>query len=178
LRVATTRWRRRGRGKVARRSRRRRDNRGDATTSWQTRGKREGRHTRKTGGEASADKRRQIAERTRGGGGLQHDVRRCNNQPEAPAEHPNPPPPPSPPAGMAAPLARSLAMAAAATSPRHPRVRHRQNPRVHRRRRRPPCIAAVVAPIGRSARPSGGSGARCEAAAAAAIGAAAGATRS
>ena len=46
LRVATTRWRRRGRGKVARRSRRRRDNRGDATTSWQTRGKREGRRTR------------------------------------------------------------------------------------------------------------------------------------
>jgi hypothetical protein len=46
-----------------------------------------------------------------------HDVRRCDNQPEAPAEHPSPPPPPPPPAGMAAPLARSLAMAAAATSP-------------------------------------------------------------
>ncbi len=45
-----------------------------------------------------------------------HDVRRCNNQPEAPAEPPPPPPPPSYPAGMAA-LARTLATAAAATSP-------------------------------------------------------------
>ena len=33
----------------------------------------------------SADKRRRSAERTRGGGGLQHDVRRRDNQPEAPA---------------------------------------------------------------------------------------------
>ena len=63
------------------------------------------------------DKRRRSAERTRGGGGLRHDVRRRDNQPEAPVEHPNPPPHPPPPAGMAAPLARSLAMAAAATSP-------------------------------------------------------------
>ena len=78
---------------------------------------REGRHTRQTGGEASVDKRRRSAERTRGGGGLRHDVRRRDNQPEAPVEHPNPPPHPPPPAGMAAPLARSLAMAAAATSP-------------------------------------------------------------
>ena len=49
--------------------------------------------------------------------------RRCNmvrchgNQPEAPAEPHPPPPPPFPPAGMVAPLSRSLATAAAATSP-------------------------------------------------------------
>jgi hypothetical protein len=85
LRGATTRWQRRGRGKVARRSRRQRDNRGDATASWQTRGKREGRHTRQTGGEASADKRRRSTERTRGSGGLRRNVRRRDNQPEAPA---------------------------------------------------------------------------------------------
>jgi hypothetical protein len=40
--------------------------------------------------------------------------------------------------------------------------------RAHCRRRRPPRIAAVVAPVGRAARPSGGGRARCEAAAAAA----------
>jgi hypothetical protein len=51
---------RHGRGKVARRSRRRRDNRGDATISWQTRGKREGRCTR--------GKREGRRQRTRGGG--------------------------------------------------------------------------------------------------------------
>jgi hypothetical protein len=60
LQAATTRWRRRGRGKVARRSRRRRDNRGDATTSWQTGGKRERRRTR--------GKREGRRQRTRGGG--------------------------------------------------------------------------------------------------------------
>ena len=46
LQVATTRWRRRGRGKVTRRSWWRRDNTGDMITSWQTRGKWEGRRTR------------------------------------------------------------------------------------------------------------------------------------
>ena len=61
LRVATTSWPRRGWGKVARRIQRRSNNRGDATTSWQTRGKREerlSRGKRETGGEVSADKRR------------------------------------------------------------------------------------------------------------------------
>ena len=97
LRVATTRWQRRDQGKVARRSWRRSDNRGDATTSWQTRGNWEGRRTRQTGGEASVDKRRQSAERTRGSGGRRHDVRRRDNQPEGPVEPPPPPPPPPPP---------------------------------------------------------------------------------
>jgi len=72
LGVATTRWRRRGQGKVLRRSRRWRDNRGNGTTSWQTRGKWEGRRKRgkrEMGGEAPADKRRRSAERMRGSGG-------------------------------------------------------------------------------------------------------------
>ena len=60
LQVATTRWRRIGQGKVARWSQRRRDNRGNATTSWQTRGKWEGRRTR--------GKREGRRQRTRGGG--------------------------------------------------------------------------------------------------------------
>ena len=56
--------------------------------------------------ERQEDKRRQ-----------RHNMRRRDNQLEGPAEPPPPPLPPSPPAGMAAPLARSLAMTAAATSP-------------------------------------------------------------
>jgi len=62
LQVVTTRWRRRGQGKVVRQSQRRRDNRSNATTSRQTRGKWEGRHTR-----GKQEGRRQ---RTRGGGAL------------------------------------------------------------------------------------------------------------
>jgi hypothetical protein len=94
----------------------------------------------------SADKRRRSAERTRGGGGRWHDVRCRDNQPEAPAEHPNPPPPPPPPAGMGAPLARSLATAAAATSPassaslasaKSARPPLSSSTPSHRRRRRP-----------------------------------------
>ena len=46
-----------------------------------------------------------------------HDVRRRDNQPEAPAGPPPPPLPPSPLAGMAAPLARSIATAVGATTP-------------------------------------------------------------
>ena len=77
-------------------------------------------YKRQTGGEASAQEamERQEDERRR-----PHDVRRHDNQPEAPAEPlppppPPPPPPPAPPlARMVAPLTRSLAMVAAATSP-------------------------------------------------------------
>ena len=60
LQVATTRWRRRGRGKVTRRSWWRRDNTGDMITSWQTRGKWEGRRTR--------GKQEEMCQWTRGGG--------------------------------------------------------------------------------------------------------------
>ena len=157
LQVTTTRWRRRGQGKVARQSRQRRDNRGDTTTSWQNRGKREGRHIR--------GKREGRHQRTRGGGaprGLEAAVARREASQKPPA----------------APLVRSLALAAAGCLPRRPQVRHRRNTRVHHRRCQPPRIAAVVAPFGHTARPSGGCGARCKAAAAAAIGAATGAMRS
>ena len=109
----TTRWQRRGRGKVARR--RWRDNRGNATTSWQTRGKREGRRAR--------GKREGRCQRTRGGGAprgreaaaAQHEASR---QPAGGASRASSSSSASfPPTGMAAPLARSLAKAAVATSP-------------------------------------------------------------
>ena len=61
--------------------------------------------------------RQEAAERREDERRRRQDVRRRDNQPEAPAEPPPPPPPPPPPARMVAPLARSLAMAAAATSP-------------------------------------------------------------
>ena len=157
LRVATTRWRRRGRGKVARRSRRRRDNRGDATTSWQTRGN--GR-----GGVQEANRRggvsgQEAAERREDKRRRRHDVRLRDNQPEAPAEPPPPPPPPSSPAGMAS-LSRTLATVAAATSlassassasAKSARPPSSSSTPSHRRRRRPNWTCGV--PFWRRQRP-------------------------
>jgi len=77
--------------RVARRSRRRQDNRGDATTSGQKDAN--GRGVIQVAKGRGGVSGQEAAERREDERRRRHDMRRCDNQPETEAKPPPPPPP-------------------------------------------------------------------------------------